>query len=122
MGGKLVLHCYGAPGIQRKRHRRRIREVERDAPPLDDPAVDVAPLDVEKPLSGYWGLEAVQTFDRLVPFYSLWQHKLVSRGRPAEQIANSHEQCRNPREPRRDEASWSTDRRCRRKASPPACA
>jgi hypothetical protein len=57
--------------MRRKCHFRRIREIERDAPPLDQSAVDVAPLDVEKPLTRCGMLKPVGDLDRLGPFDSL---------------------------------------------------
>ena len=49
-------------------------------------------LDAKKSLPGYENSETVETLDRLVPFDSLRQHDLVSRGRSAEKNAASYKQ------------------------------
>jgi hypothetical protein len=79
--------------------------VEWDALSLDHSAVDILPLDVEKPLSRYRLLEVVDNLDRLVPFDSRWQDKLVGRRRSAERTTGCQEQRRGPREPRLGETS-----------------
>src|SRR5215813_5382065 len=121
MSGKLVLHIYGTTGVERECHRRRIREVERDAPPLYHSAGNIAPLDVEKSPSGYGGLETVEDLDRLVPFDGLRQLEPVSRGCFAEKIAARHKQRRNSRAPCRKEPSRPTGRRGHREVFTGAC-
>ena len=119
MSHKLVLHGYSTPGVERKRHHRRIREVERYTPPLDDPTMNIAPLDVEKPLPRQRSLEAIENLDKLVPFDSRRQDQLVRRGRGNEWIAGGQEERRSPCEPRRDEAPRSIGRGGGREALPP---
>jgi hypothetical protein len=71
MAGETVLHGHRSPSVQRKCHFRRIRKIERDAPPLDQSAVDVAPPDIEKSMIRCGMLKPIGDLDRLGPFDSL---------------------------------------------------
>jgi len=90
--GELILHGHGSAGVQREVHFRRIRELERNGPPLDEATVDIAPFDFEKPGSGNRLLKTIDDLDRLVPFDGLRQHQLIGNGRSAEPAAEDQQQ------------------------------
>ena len=68
MGGETVLHGDGPPRIQWNSHFSRIHEIEWDTPPFDHSAVDIGPFDVEKAVSCYGFIEAIDELDRLLAF------------------------------------------------------
>ena len=68
MGGDMVLHGDCSPCVQRKCHFRRIGEIKWDAPSLDQSSVNVAPFDIEKPMTRCRFIEAIDELDRLLAF------------------------------------------------------
>src|SRR6516162_5386808 len=102
MNHKLIFHGYSTPGVERKRHRRRCCEVERYTPPLDDPSMNIGPLDVQKAPPRQRSFEAIENLDKLVPFDGRRQDQLVRQGRGNKWIAGGQVERRSPREPRRD--------------------
>ena len=74
---------------------RRVRQLEWDAPRVDEETVDIIPVDIEKPGSGRL-LEAIDDLDQLVPIGGLRQHELIGGGRSAQPIADDQQQRGGP--------------------------
>ena len=70
---------------------RGVRQLERNAPPLDEAPVDIVPVDIEKPRSGSRLLKTIDELDRLVSFDGLRHHELIGTGRSAQPIAEDRQ-------------------------------
>jgi hypothetical protein len=91
MSGEMIFHGYRTTRVEGKWHFLGIREAEPEIPTFDHSAIDIAPLDMKKPLSGYRTLEAVIDLDGLVPFDSVGHHKLIgSRGVSERAVGGQH--------------------------------
>jgi len=49
MRGDPIFHCHSPPDVERERQLGRTSQIERHSPLFDHSAVDIAPLDIEKP-------------------------------------------------------------------------
>ena len=108
VNGELVLGRYRASRVKREVHLGRIGEVERDAPTLDDAAVDVGPFGLQQSSPGYRTVEAVKGADATGLIHRFGQDEFARRRGAAAQAAGcqDHGGDKRQHEPAPEEAHW----------------
>jgi len=87
MRGELVFYRYGPSEIEGENRFGCFGKLERDAPPIDNSANGIAPLDMEKTASGCGCIKTIGNLGGSVTLDSRRHHELVGMHRTADQTS-----------------------------------